>query len=131
MERKQRMNDAKRILMDAWDSHEGPIVLSTTDENGVPNAIYATFVKMLDDGSLVVADNYFNKTRANIKSGSKGSVLFITKERKSYQAKGGIEYMTEGPIYEDMRNWVGQKHPRIAAAVLRIEELYSGAQKLI
>lgn len=78
-----------------------------------------------------MADNYFNKTRSNIQSGSRAAVLFITKEKKSYQAKGKIEYFTDGPIYEDMRQWVDQKKPRIAAAVLRIDELYSGAQKLI
>jgi uncharacterized protein len=125
------MNDAKGILKDAWDRHEGPIILSTTDKTGVPNAIYATCVKMLDDGRIVVADNYFNKTRTNIKNGSKGAVLFITKEKKSYQAKGEIEYFTAGPIYEEMRQWVDQKHPRIAAVALRVDELYSGAEKLI
>jgi hypothetical protein len=125
------MNDAKKILKEAWDRHEGPIILSTADKNGVPNAIYATCVKLLDDGRIVVADNYFNKTRTNIKNGSKGAVLFITNEQKSYQAKGRIEYVTDGPIYEDMRMWVDQKHPRIAAAVLRVDELYSGAEKLI
>jgi predicted pyridoxine 5'-phosphate oxidase superfamily flavin-nucleotide-binding protein len=125
------MNDTKKILKDAWDRHEGPIVLSTADKQGVPNSIYATFARLLDDGGIVVADNYFNKTRTNIKNGSKAAILFITKEKKSYQAKGLIEYITDGPIYEDMRLWVDQKHPRVAAAVLRVEELYSGAKKLI
>jgi len=125
------MNDAKRLLNDAWDRHEGPIVLSTADKQGVPNAIYATNAKLLDDGRLVVADNYFDKTRSNIKNGSKGAVLFITMEKKSYQAKGEIEYLTEGPIYEEMRQWAYQKHARIAAAVLRVDELYSGAEKLL
>jgi len=125
------MNDAKRLLNDAWDRHEGPIVLSTADKQGVPNSIYATNAKLLDDGRLVVADNYFDKTRSNIKNGSKGAVLFITMEKKSYQAKGEIEYLTEGPIYEEMRQWADQKHPRIAAAVLRVDELYSGAEKFL
>ena len=125
------MNDPKRILKEAWDRHEGPIVLSTADQHGVPNSIYATFARLLEDGRIVVADNYFNKTRTNIKNGSKAAILFITKEKKSYQAKGFIEYFTDGPIYEDMRLWVDQKHPRVAAAVLHVEELYSGAQKLI
>jgi predicted pyridoxine 5'-phosphate oxidase superfamily flavin-nucleotide-binding protein len=125
------MNDPKKILKDAWDRHEGPIVLSTADKHGVPNCIYATFARLLEDGRIVVADNYFNKTRNNIKNGSKAAILFITKERKSYQAKGSIEYFTDGPIYEDMRLWVDQKHPRVAAAVLHVEEMYSGAQKLI
>jgi len=125
------MNDGKGILKDAWDSREGPVVLTTVDEKVVPNAIYATSVKLLDDGRIVVADNYFNKTRANIKRGSMGSVLFLTKERKAYQAKGSIEYLIEGSIYEDMRQWVDPKHPRIAVAVLSVDELYAGAERLI
>ena len=60
----------------------------------------------------------------------KGSALFMTPEKKSYQAKGEIEYMTAGPIYEEMRQWVDQKHPRRAAVVLQVVELYSGAEKL-
>jgi hypothetical protein len=125
------MNEAKRILKDAWAQHEGPIVLSTTDENGLPNAIYVTWAKMMDDGRIVMADNYFHKTRVNILNGSKGAVLFITKEKKSFQAKGNIEYFTDGPIYKDMRQWVDQKRPCIAGAVLHVDELSSGAEKLI
>ena len=125
------MNDSLKALRDLWDRHEGPIVFSTVDKAGVPNAIYATFARLLDDGRIVVADNYFDKTRTNIKNGSKGSVLFITKDRKSYQAKGSIDYLTEGPVYEDMRTWVDDKHPRVAAAVLSVEELYAGAKKLL
>ena len=125
------MKEGKKILRDAWNSHDGPIVLATSDETGVPNAIYATFARLLDNERIVVADNYFHKTRANINRGSKGSVLFLTKEQKSYQAKGSIEYLTAGPIYEDMRQWVDPKHPRIAAAVLSVDEFYSGAEGLI
>ncbi|MBN1382049.1 MAG: pyridoxamine 5'-phosphate oxidase family protein [Deltaproteobacteria bacterium] len=125
------MSDSKKKLKDSWDQHEGPIIFSTVDKKGVPNAIYVTFARLLDDGRIVLADNYFNKTRTNIKNGSKGSVLFITGEKKSFQAKGDIAYLTDGPIYEDMRVWVDQKHPRVAAAVLTIEALYSGAEKLI
>ena len=125
------MNDGKNILREAWDRHEGPLILSTASEQGVPNAIYVTCVKLLDDRRIVVADNYFKKTRANVKRGGRGTILFMTKEKKSYQAKGSIEYLMEGPLYEDMRLWVEQKHPRIAAVVLNVEELYSGAERLI
>ena len=115
----------------AWDDRQGAVVLTTVNPQGMPNSIYATCVARFDDETLVVADNYFNKTRSNIRRGSKGSVLFLTKERKSYQAKGGIEYLTDGPIYDDMRQWVDQKKPRIAAAVLNVDEFYSGAEKLM
>ena len=75
------------IVSQAWEQREGPIVLTTVDREGTPNAIYATCVSKFGEDTLVVADNFFNKTRANILAGSKASLLFITKEGKSYQVK--------------------------------------------
>lgn len=115
----------------AWEKREGPIVLTTVDEKGLPNAIYATCVSMFDEETLVVADNYFNKTRKNLRAGSKGSLLFITPEGKSYQVKGRMEYHTEGAVFQDMKKWNPEKHPGHAAAALTVEEVYSGAKKLL
>ena len=115
----------------AWEKREGPIVLTTVDENGLPNSIYATCVSMFDEETLVVADNYFDKTRKNLQAGSKGSLLFITAEGKSYQVKGRMEYHTEGAVFQDMKKWNPEKHPGHAAAALTVEEVYSGAKKLL
>ncbi|HLV31321.1 MAG TPA: pyridoxamine 5'-phosphate oxidase family protein, partial [Chitinispirillaceae bacterium] len=89
-------------LMEAWEDREGPVVLTTTDSNGMPNSIYASIVNITNDGRIAVADNYFYKTKANIDSGSKVSVLFITKKHKSYQIKGTLEYHNDGRQYEEM-----------------------------
>jgi uncharacterized protein len=113
----------------AWEDRDGPIILTTVNESGVPNAIYATCVSKFDDDHLVVADNYFSKTKANIQEGSKGSLLFITKEGKSYQIKGSIDYDTDGAYYQDMKCWNGER-PGHAAAVLCVEEIYSGSDRL-
>jgi len=115
----------------AWDDRKGPIVFSTVDQNAVPNAIYATCVNLFGEDSIVIADNYFDKTRNNILAGSKGSVLFITNQDKAFQAKGTIEYHTEGDVFEDMKTWNPKEHPGHAAAVLKVEEVYSGAEKLL
>ena len=115
----------------AWEKREGPIVLTTVDEKGLPNSIYATCVSMFDEETLVVADNYFDKTRKNLQAGSKGSLLFITAEGKSYQVKGRMEYHTEGAVFQDMKKWNPEKHPGHAAAALTVEEVYSGAKKLL
>jgi uncharacterized protein len=115
----------------AWEDREGPVVLSTVNKDGVPNVIYATCVSKFSEDTIVVANNYFSKTLENILAGSKGSILFITKERKSYQIKGSIEYHKEGIIFEDMKKWNPEKHPGHAAAALKVEEVYSGAEKLL
>ena len=114
----------------AWEDREGPIILSTVNGDGIPNAIYATCVKKVSEDTIVVANNYFSKTLENILAGSKGTILFITKEKKSYQLKGSIEYHKEGSIFEDMKKWNPKKLPGHAAAALKVEEVYMGAKKL-
>jgi len=115
----------------AWESRKGPVVLTTVDKNGTPNAIYATCVSMFNEKTLVVADNYFDKTRNNILSGSRASLLFITDDDTSYQVKGSIEFHTSGEIYDDMKQWNPEKHPGRAAAALSVEEVFSGSKKLL
>jgi len=104
--------------------------LTTVDENGTPNSIYATCVSKFDDETIVIADNYFDKTQKNIFTGSKGSVLFITDEDKAFQVKGTLEYHKDGEIFDDMKKWNPAKHPGHAAVALKVEEVYSGSEKL-
>jgi len=80
---------------------------------------------------LVVADNYFDKTRRNILRGGKGSLLFITKDGKAYQVKGTLEYHRRGEVFDAMEQWNPAKHPGHAAAALKVEEAYSGARKIV
>lgn len=113
-----------------WEKGEGPVVLTTVDRNGTPNSIYASCVGCFED-KLVVADNYFNKTRENIKAGGKASILFMTREDGAFQVKGPIEYHESGPVYDDMKKWNPEKHPGHAAAALKVQEAFTGAKKLV
>jgi len=116
----------------AWDEHQGPVVLATISADGVPNIIYATCVGKFGADRLVVADNYFDKTRQNIQQGAPiGSLLFITEAGKAYQVKGALEYHTEGEVFDAMKQWNPTQHPGHAAAAIRVEEVYSGAEKLL
>lgn len=124
------MTQISDIVSQAWEQREGPIVLTTVDREGTPNAIYATCVSKFSADTLVVADNFFNKTRANILAGSKASLLFITKEGKAYQVKGRLEYHTEGPVFDAMKQWNPAKLPGHAAAVLKVERVFSGGEQL-
>ena len=119
------------VVSKAWESREGPIVLATVDRKGTPNAIYATCVSKPDDEHLLVADNYFSKTRANIESGSKGALLFITKGGGAYQVKGTLRRHTTGPHFAGMKVWLDPKMPGHAAAVLSVEEVYCGSERLV
>jgi len=118
-------------VKDAWEKRNGPAVFTTVDEGSAPNTIYVTCVALYDDSTVLIADNYFDKTRRNILADSKGSFLFMTEGNKTYQIKGSISYHTSGPVFDHMKSWNPQKHPGHAAAALAVEEVYSGAEKLL
>ncbi|HDS16472.1 MAG TPA: pyridoxamine 5'-phosphate oxidase family protein [Proteobacteria bacterium] len=118
------------IVNEAWKNREERIIFTTVDKQGQPNAVYITCSARYGEDLIVIADNYFDKTKKNILAGSRGSVLFITKEGKAYQAKGSIQYLREGEIFDDMKTWNPTKHPGHAAAALKVEEIYCGAEKV-
>ena len=118
------------IVLKAWEGRTDPIVFSTVDANGIPNSIYATCTWMYDMQTIIIADNYFDKTLKNILNGSKGSVLFITEEKKSFQMKGIIEYHKSGEIFDYMKKLNPEKLPGKAVVAIKIEDVYSGSKKL-
>jgi len=122
--------DDLSLVVQAWENREGPAVFATVDEAKTPNAIYVGEIRYVPGEGFIVADNYFSKTRANIKSGTRGAILFLTKERKSFQVKGTLSYHTDGPNFANMQSWHDPKYPGVAATLLRVEEAYSGAEKL-
>ena len=118
-------------VIQAWEDRDGPAVFATVDiEQTMPNAIYVGEIRYISGEGFIIADNYFSKTRANIKRGCKGAILFLTKDRKSFQVKGTLSYHSDGPIFANMQSWHDPKHPGVAAVLLRIEEAYSGAEML-
>ena len=124
------MSTLPDTVAQAWEKRQGPIVLATVAKDGTPNVIYATCVRRHGDDMFIVADNYMNKTRANILAGSKGALLFITEDRKSCQIKGTLTYETSGPLFDEMKGWLEARHPGHAAVVLHAEHGYNGAEQL-
>jgi predicted pyridoxine 5'-phosphate oxidase superfamily flavin-nucleotide-binding protein len=117
-------------FQEAWNNRKDETVFTTVSTDGVPNSIYATCVSLYENNSIIVANNFFDKTFTNIKSGSKGSILLLTKEGKSFQIKGSIEYFSNGKAYDDMKSWNPERLPGHGAAVVSIEEIFSGAEKI-
>lgn len=124
------MKALPEIVQTAWLNREGPGVLATVGADGRPNAVYVNSMRGFGDDTLVIADNYFHKTRANILAGSPGALVFLTKERKSYQLKGRFTYHAAGPVFDDMKTWNPPVHPGVAAAALKVEQVFCGAEQL-
>ena len=112
-----------------------PTCIATASSKGVPNIVYVTYIKALDGNTLVVADNKFEKTRANLNENPRLSVVVLDKDtKKSYQIKCTAECVTEGKRFTDVVDWVHVKHPQLeprAAFYLAVDQVYAGAERLV
>ncbi len=124
------MSKLPQLLLDEWPNRVKETIITTVDESGMPNSIYATCVSIYDDEKVLIANNYFNKTLANLRNGCKGDFLFLTKEGTSYQLKGVYSHYADGPYYEDMKSWNPEKLPGVGVAVLDVTEVFSGSKKI-
>lgn len=117
------------VVLQAWEQRNCPPTLTTVNADGVPNSVYVSNVKLLDDEHIAIADGAFNKTRENILHGSTGCLLFLT-EQGAYQLKGHFDYHREGPVKDDATHWAKPVWPIQAVVVLNIESVYRGAVQL-
>ena len=96
--------------------------------------IAAHLHRWIDDETIEIADNRFDKTRQNLEANPALSVLFWSPESTGcYQVKGRAELIKEGPIYDACVAWVHRRSAKLtpkAAVRLHIEEIYCGAERI-
>ncbi|MCK5595013.1 pyridoxamine 5'-phosphate oxidase family protein [bacterium] len=105
--------------------------IATCSSDGVSNVVYVAYLKAIDDEIVLIADNYFDKTRSNILSNPKMAFVVRDKDKGSFQIKGTVERLTDGQVFEEMQKWVRDDLPRVAVVVLHVEEVYNGAKRLV
>ena len=111
-------------------------VLSTATGNGIPNAVPINAKKILDEETILISDQYFSKTLANMKANPQVSVTYW-QGLEGYQLKGTVRVETSGPLYEEAARWVDDYAARMkvslkskGAIILKVEEIYSVAPGL-
>jgi predicted pyridoxine 5'-phosphate oxidase superfamily flavin-nucleotide-binding protein len=112
---------------------QGVFVLGTADIKGIPNVVPIGAVKILDDETILVSDQYFLKTLKNLRENPKVAISFWEMDKgEGYQIKGDATIHTEGKIYEETVEWIrryGEEigHPLKSkgAIVIKITEIYS------
>lgn len=119
-----------QIILDEWADRVNAPVITTVDNKGITNSIYASCVSIYEGEKILVANNFFNKTLKNIVNGCKGNFLFLTEEGKPYQLKGTFAHLTEGDMFDDMKKWNPESLPGVGVAVLTVESIYSGSEKI-
>jgi predicted pyridoxine 5'-phosphate oxidase superfamily flavin-nucleotide-binding protein len=103
-----------------------PLPIATADKSGVPNVVFVTMWKILDDKTLLIVDNFFNKTRKNLEANPKMAIVAYDSElKKSFQLKGTVDIESKGERYTNAREMADTKKlPGKAAVVFHIKEIY-------
>ncbi len=105
-------------------------VLTTATLDGTPNAVPVGAKKIIDDETLLISDQFLNKTLANMKNNPKVAVTFW-EGREGYQLKGSITIETSGARFEETAKWIEEMGNKAGfplkskgAVILKIEEIY-------
>ena len=106
-----------------------PIPIATASKDGMPNVVFVGLMKIIDDETLMLADNFFYKTAQNLAENPKISILcYNTETKKSFQIKGNVTVSKEGDDFAAMRAWVhgiNNKLPAKACVMVKITEIYN------
>ena len=106
-------------------------VFATASSDGIPNAVPVGAKKIIDNETLLISDQFFNKTLANIKDNPKASITFW-EGHDGFQIKGSVFIETTGSRFEETAKWIEEMGNKIGAPlkskgafIFEIEEIYN------
>ena len=79
--------------------------LATSSRDGAPNVVPIAAFKFMDDETLLISDQFFNKTLKNLQENPRISLVWWG-EKGGFQVKADITIHTEGEIFRQNVEWV-------------------------
>jgi uncharacterized protein len=113
-------------MMDAIE--KDLVFLATASSEGIPNVVPIGFARPIDNGSILIADNYMNKTRKNIEENPNVAIVTKDAQKNPYQFKGTAEIFDSGKIFDEVVEWAQNVMTKLnpkAAIVVKVTEIYS------
>jgi predicted pyridoxine 5'-phosphate oxidase superfamily flavin-nucleotide-binding protein len=101
--------------------------LATATKDGTPNVVVVAAVRLLDDESLLISDQYFLKTLANLKENGKAAVSWWG-DKGGFQIKGTVTVHTDDQVFKDNVEWMKNRWPKFTpkgAVVVKITDAYA------
>ena len=102
-----------------------------TCTDDVPNVVPVSMKQAWDDETVMVSDQYLNKSLANLRA-NPHVALSVWDEEGGFQVKGTVTYEDEGPRYEQVAAQVqailssmGSDYTSKGGCFLHVEEVYS------
>jgi len=114
------ITDKQKILLE-----KEPVALATVNEDGSPNVIAVMAVKVVDEKTIVITDNYMNSTKANICRNKKICLAVWTKD-EGYKFIGNVAYHDDGKWLSYVKqNKDNNGYPCKGAVVVTVKKVIS------
>ncbi|MDD1683848.1 MAG: pyridoxamine 5'-phosphate oxidase family protein [Methanoregula sp.] len=100
---------------------------ATSAKDRTPNVVPIAAFKVLDDATLLISDQFFNKTLANMKENKKAALSWWG-EKAGFQIKGTVTIHTDGEIWRQDVAWMKELRPNLkpkGAVVMKITDVYA------
>ncbi len=100
--------------------------LATASKNGIPNVVPIAAFKVRDEGTLLISDQYFNKTLTNLKQNPEIALSWWA-EKGGYQVKGTVTVHTNDEIFRENCAWMKESWPKFSpksAVLVKITGVY-------
>jgi predicted pyridoxine 5'-phosphate oxidase superfamily flavin-nucleotide-binding protein len=102
--------------------------VATATKDGAPNVVPLAMVRLVDDETIWITDNFMNKSMSNLRVNPKVAIYIWGPEIKGcFQIKGVTSIKNSGPEYEEMKADINRKRPELPArslVIVKITEVY-------
>lgn len=100
--------------------------LATASKSGIPNVVPIAAFKVRDEETLLISDQYFNKTLANLKQNPEIALSWWA-EKGGFQIKGTVTVHTNDEIFQENIAWMKEGWPKFtpkSAVLVKITGVY-------
>jgi predicted pyridoxine 5'-phosphate oxidase superfamily flavin-nucleotide-binding protein len=102
------------------------VFLATSSKKGLPNVVPIGAFKLLDDETLLISDQFFNKTLRNLKENPHVAISWWG-EKGGFQFKGPVTIHTSDEIFRQDVAWMKELRPTLtpkSAVIMKITGVY-------
>ena len=102
--------------------------VATASKDGTPNVVPLAMVRLVDDETIWITDNFMNKSMSNLRVNPKVAIYIWGPEIKGcFQIKGVTSIKNSGKEYEEMKADINRKRPELPArslVIVKITEVF-------
>jgi len=116
------------LTQEIKDSLEGTklLFLATASKNSTPNVVPIAAFRLLDDATMLISDQYFNKTLRNMKE---NPVIALSwwGGKGGFQIKGTVTIHTDDEVFNKNIAWMKESWPKFvpkSAALVTITDVF-------